>query len=66
MDLKVTSDGLKHVFYTLEGKAIETKFMPIPGIGAHDSIELVALYNFNQSLPALGNHKSIEGKIIYE
>lgn len=38
---------------TPEGKILDNKFMPWTGIGAHDSIELAALYTYLKALPPM-------------
>ncbi|MDZ4708931.1 MAG: c-type cytochrome [Saprospiraceae bacterium] len=40
---------------TPEGKMMDAKFMPWPGIGAHDDEELEAVFNYIKSLPGLPN-----------
>lgn len=40
---------------TPEGKLLDAKFMPWPGIGAHDDEELEAIFNYIRSLPGLPN-----------
>jgi hypothetical protein len=34
--------------------------MPWPGIGAHEDVELEAIYNYLKSLPALPNSAELE------
>lgn len=48
---------------TPEGKVLDPKFMPWPGIGAHDDIELEALFNYIKSLPASANSPELEKKL---
>lgn len=44
---------------TPEGKILDSKFMPWPGIGAHDSIELSALFAYLKALPPLEDSPDI-------
>lgn len=44
---------------TPEGKVFNLKFMPFPGIGAHDSLELSALYAYLKTLPPLEDNPDI-------
>lgn len=45
---------------TPEGKILDAKFMPWPGIGVHEDVELEALYLYLKSLPALPNSPTLE------
>lgn len=48
---------------TPEGKILDPKFMPWPGIGAHDDTELEAVFNYIKSMPALPNSQELEDKL---
>ena len=45
---------------TPEGKTLDPEFMPWPGIGAHDDMEIEAIYNYLKSLPAQPNSPELE------
>lgn len=48
---------------TPEGKILDPKFMPWPGIGAHNDIELEGLFNYLKAQPALANSPELEKKL---
>ncbi len=48
---------------TPEGKILDPKFMPWPGIGAHNDIELEGLFNYLKSQPALANSPELDKKL---
>ncbi len=48
---------------TPEGKLLDAKFMPWPGIGAHDDEELEAIFNYIKSLPGLPNSAVLDKKL---
>jgi mono/diheme cytochrome c family protein len=48
---------------TPEGKLLDAKFMPWPGIGAHDDEELEAVFNYIKSFPALPNSAVLDKKL---
>jgi len=48
---------------TPEGKLLDPKFMPWPGIGAHDDMELEAIFNYIKSMPALANSPALDKKL---
>jgi mono/diheme cytochrome c family protein len=45
---------------TPEGKTLDAEYMPFPGIGAHDDIELEAIYSYLKSIPALPNSPELD------
>jgi cytochrome c553 len=48
---------------TPEGKSLDPEYMPWPGIGAQEDVELEAIYNYLKSLPALPNSAELEKAI---
>jgi hypothetical protein len=48
---------------TPEGKILDPKFMPWPGIGAHNDIELEGLFNYLKAQPALANSPELDKKL---
>lgn len=48
---------------TPEGKILDPKFMPWVGIGAHEDVELDAIFTYIKSLPPLPNSEELEDKL---
>ncbi len=48
---------------TPEGKILDPKFMPWPGVAAHDDIELEALYNYLKSIPSMETDPAVAKKL---